>query len=499
MSFQSLEFLYFFLGFIAVYLALLKWRRIQNLWLLAASYFFYAFWDWHFLVVIVGMTGVNYLVGRALDWNENERLSASSIRRALLGIGLFSNFGTLIFFKYLDFFKGGLLRLFEATGLPVDAILVNVIAPIGISFYALQASSYLLDVFNRRIQAARNLLDLALFIAFFPQLLSGPIERAGRLLPQFQKPRRITAGMFSAGIYLVLSGFFKKMVVADNLAKIANLVFNNYQDYAGPDIAIGVLAFTGQLFADFSAYSDIARGLAYLLGIELMVNFRLPYFAASPGEFWQRWHISLSEWLRDYIFYPLRKALLRWKGQPDNWLALLLPPLGTMLVSGLWHGTGWNFLVWGLYHGILLVLYQVWIKEKPVGLVDPSESNRGGAININWIHARRILGTGIRILAMFFLVCFGWLIFRVQTWDQFWSMLTSFSLIPTPNSAALWADLVLFSLPLVGVQLLQQWRGDLLILARLPALPRVLLYAAALALIVVLGVRETSEFIYVQF
>jgi D-alanyl-lipoteichoic acid acyltransferase DltB (MBOAT superfamily) len=499
MPFQSLDFLYFFAVFYIAYLALHKWHRLQNIWLLLGSYFYYATWDWHFLIVILGLTGINYLVGRGIDREWGRNSSSVTIKRLLLAAGLFSNLGCLAYFKYMDFFNRGILRFFESSGIPVDNLLVNVIAPIGISFYILQICSYLIDIYNKRIPASSSLLDVALFIAFFPQVLSGPIERAARMLPQFKRTRHLTADQVSAGIYLLLSGFFKKMVVADNLALIANQVFDNYHNYSGLDIGIGVLAFTGQLYADFSAYSDIARGLARLMGFELIVNFRLPYFSASPAEFWQRWHISLSEWLRDYIFFPLRKALLRWKFPASQIIALFAPPLITMLVSGLWHGTGWNFIVWGLFHGCLLIVYQV--LPSRLSLQQGSSPNSMSALGLARLRSYifPLASTGVRILMMFLLTCFGWLIFRSQTLEQAATMLSNFSFTPSTQTLGLWADLMIYSLPVAVTQLLQQWRGDLLLLARLPAIPRLVLYATALALIVILGVRETNEFIYVQF
>lgn len=498
MPFNSLNFVLFFLIFYLFYLVLLKRYRLQNLWLLAGSYIFYAFWDWRLLLVLIGITTCSYLVGLGLGTNGSASSNKQLLHRSLLGIGLFFNLGTLVYFKYADFFNVGLLRLLDRFDLPLDTLLVEIILPVGLSFYALQASSYLLDVSARRIKPARNLLEFALFVAFFPQLLAGPIERAGRMLPQFQKPRTISPDSVSAGIYLLFSGYFKKLVVADNLGVITNNLFTNYPSYFGIDLLIAVLAFTVQLYADFSAYSDIARGLARLMGIELMVNFRLPYFSVSPAEFWTRWHISLSEWLRDYIFYPLRRTFLRWKGRAGKVVGLLIPPLVTMFVSGVWHGTGWNFILWGLYHGILLILFQLLVKERP-GIPIPNQGTHKSSLHQLWYWVRNRFGAISRILIMFLLVSFGWLLFRVESLDQLIYFLTHTSLAVSPESATLWANLVLFSLPMVVVQLLQQAHNDLLTLMRLPLGLRILIYASALALIVVLGVRQASEFIYVQF
>jgi D-alanyl-lipoteichoic acid acyltransferase DltB (MBOAT superfamily) len=499
MPFNSLNFLYFFLIFYALYLALQKNHRLQNIWLLSASYAFYAFWDWRFLFVLLAVTAVSYLTGLGLSSLGVRELAKPYLRRLLLGVGILFNLGTLIFFKYAEFFTGGLQRIFDRLNLPLDPLLVNIILPVGLSFYALQACSYLWDVAARRIQPARNVFEFALFIAFFPQLLAGPIERAGRMLPQFHQARRLTPATVSSGIYLLFSGFFKKLVIADNLGLIVTTVFDSYTSYQGLDLLIALLAFSLQLYADFSAYSDIARGLARLLGFELMVNFRLPYFSASPAEFWSRWHISLSEWLRDYIFFPMRRSFLRWKHPLAKLVGLLFPPLVTMLVSGLWHGTGWNFVIWGLYHGLLLILYQVLVKERPHGSGKHSQAGEIPAWRkaLSWFRPR--LDLAARILSMFTLTSFGWLIFRVESREQFFYFITHLSLQATAQSAITWANLVLYSLPLVVVQITQQARNDLLVLMRLPLVLRVLLYAVALTLIVILGARQASEFIYVQF
>ena len=499
MPFNSLDFAIFFLIFYLPYLALLKVHRLQNLWLLAASYVFYAFWDWRFLVVLLAMTAVTYLLGLAIGAQGALSSTKSRLRRLLLPAGLLFNLGVLVIFKYADFFSAGLLRFFNRLDLPFDTLLADIILPVGLSFYALQASSYLLDVSARRIPPSRDLLEFSLFVSFFPQLLAGPIERAGRMLPQFHAPRQLTPASVSAGIYLLFSGFFKKLVIADNLGLIIAPVFDNITAYSGIDLLLAVLAFTFQLYADFSAYSDIARGLARLLGFELMVNFRLPYFSTSPSDFWARWHISLSEWLRDYIFFPLRRLLLRWKGQAGKLAALLVPPILTMLVSGLWHGTGWNFLLWGFYHGLLLVLFQLLVKERPQLSSVQSPPGQGAGLGRLWSWIRPRFSTTVCVSITFLLVSFGWLIFRVESSDQFTYFLSHLSLQPSTGSALLWGNLVLFTLPLFVVQLVQQGSGDLLVLARLPFGLRTLLYAVTLALMVALGVRQAAEFIYVQF
>jgi D-alanyl-lipoteichoic acid acyltransferase DltB (MBOAT superfamily) len=345
--------------------------------------------------------------------------------------------------------------------------------------------SYTIDVYNRRQEPVRSLVEYALFLAFFPTLLAGPIDRARSLLPQIAAPRSLTAEKLRDGLHLILIGFFKKLVIADNLAlRIVNPVFDHYLDYTGLDLGLAGLAFAFQLYADFSGYTDIARGVALLLGFETTLNFNLPYFALNPTDFWQRWHISLSEWLRDYIFFPVRRAMLRWKGSPAL-LGLLLPPLVTMSLSGLWHGAQWTFVLWGVYHGLLIILYR-WLEKKPIHQ-DPWRS--GVAIPL----------VAMRIALMFFLTLLGWFFFRSESIQQIHYLLTHITPFPSAASPIFLGDLVFYAAPLWILDLINYIRKDQLALAQIPLPARLLLNGVLLAGIVLLNTSAATEFIYVQF
>ena len=291
-------------------------------------------------------------------------------------------------------------------GMSADYATLNIILPVGISFYTFQSMSYTIDIYRRQLTPAKTFLDFALFVAFFPQLVAGPIERARNLLPQIERPRQINWAMVDAGLFLILWGFFKKVVIADNVGVYSDQVFDGYEGLHGIDVLVGVLAFTLQIYCDFSGYSDIARGLCKLMGFELMVNFKLPWFARNPSDFWARWHISLSTWLRDYLYIPLGGN--RGGGAVATCRNLMI----TMLLGGLWHGASWNFLIWGLYHGLILVLYRLF--ETPLQVFSPPAGT--------WSNR---LSTIFSIALMFSLGLVGWVIFRAESAEQIVSMLHS--------------------------------------------------------------------------
>ncbi len=479
MAFRSLEFLYFFALFYALYLLLQKYRRGQNLLLLAACYVFYGWGGWRMVLLIGGLTLLDYLVGLGLGQGKDDK--AARLRRGLLLlISLGANLGALGVFKYFDFFAGNMVKVLGRLGLDAAAPALDLALPLGISFFTLKSMSYVIDVYQRRSQPTRSLLDYAIYVAFFPALPAGPVDRAHVLLPQIAQPRRPSASQAAAGVYLLIWGFFKKLVVADNLAGVVNPIFADPAQYAGADYALGVLAFGVQIYADFSAYSDIARGLAKLLGFELTVNFRLPFFALNPTDFWQRWHISFSEWLRDYIFFPARRSLVKAKFLPE-----LLPPMLTMLASGLWHGAGWPFVLWGGYHGLLMVLYRRF-EKRPIHQ-DPWNSGQAYPLVM------------LRMLLMFGLVTFGWLFFRAESLDQIWYMLSHFSLADSASSLPNATDLLFYSAPLILMDVAQYASGNLLLPTRLPAPLRALFYALLLAAIILLTPSDVTEFIYAQF
>ena len=300
MSFNSLSFVIFIVAFYALYLLVRRHHEWQNRLLLVGSYVFYAGWDYRFTSLLLLSTVTDYTIGRSLGASS----SAVTRKRLLLG-SVVINLTVLGFFKYFNFFADSLVTTLGFAGIEPNLFTLNVILPVGISFYTFQTLAYSFDVYRKRIEPERNFIDYGIYVAFFPQLVAGPIERAGRLLPQIKMPRSITSDQINTGIFLIVWGLFKKVVIADQLAITADRVFSGEIEGGAPVVIAGALAFAFQIYCDFSGYTDIARGISKLLGFELTLNFRLPYFAKNPSDFWKRWHISLSTWIRDYLYIPL--------------------------------------------------------------------------------------------------------------------------------------------------------------------------------------------------
>jgi len=469
--FNSLEFAAFFAIFYVAYLLLFRWRRLQNVLLLVASYVFYGWWDWRFLSLIAISTLVDYAVGRGLASSEDP-----VYRKRLVTTSIVVNLGILGFFKYFNFFVASFTDAMASLGWQVDALTLNIILPVGISFYTFQTLSYSVDVYRKKMPAADSLLDFGVFVAFFPQLVAGPIERAARFLPQVQQPRRLSAGQWEAGLYLLVWGLFKKVVLADNAAQIANTVFNDHTSYEGLDLLVGALAFTLQIYGDFSGYSDIARGLAKWLGFDLMLNFRLPYFARDPSDFWERWHISLSSWLRDYLYISLGGnrggTILTWRN-----LAL------TMLLGGLWHGARWNFVIWGAFHGAILIAYRI---LRPNRSTDPPGVAGWAKAGLEW-----------SVMSVFTVM--GWIIFRAETAEQIGYFFTHMGPSTSSQTGELFLQLVFLWIPLWLVQIWQHRTRDLLCFTKAPAPVGAAFLLLCVASSVLFGVREDIEFIYFQF
>lgn len=409
MIFHSFDYLIFFVCIFAVYWMLkLKW---QNLFLLGASYFFYGYIHPWFLILLTGTALIDYCTSNAMERDPEHK------KRYLL-ITLFANFGVLCTYKYLDFFTGGhALEVLHWLGFksmtPAD---VQKLLPVGLSFYTFQSVSYVMDVYRGEIKPQRHLPTFLLFVSFFPQLVAGPIQRGAFLTSQLVKERVFDIRIARGAIVLILWGYFKKLTIADNAAMIANKVFS-LEDPSFPVLWAGVFAFAIQIFADFSAYTDIARGSARLLGIDIARNFEHPYFAASPTEFWRRWHISLSTWFRDYVYIPLGGSR---KGTRRTMINIML----TFLLSGLWHGASWNFIFWGGYHGLLLVLWHFW--DRAPAPLRPSSLWR-------WP----------QILLTFVLVNIGWLMFRETNLSM---LIHYFSINPISASRGDWqAGVYLFT------------------------------------------------------
>jgi D-alanyl-lipoteichoic acid acyltransferase DltB (MBOAT superfamily) len=470
MIFNSLVFWVFFAAVYGLYRALP--HRGQNVLLLVSSYFFYGWWDWRFLSLIFISTVVDYWAGLAMERaGENERR-----RRIALWVSVATNLGILGFFKYFNFFADSLAGLLQVVGVDTPVRHLNIILPVGISFYTFQTMSYTLDIYRRQLKPTRNFLDFAAFVSFFPQLVAGPIERAAKLLPQIEQPRTIRRGDMESGAWLVVWGLFKKCVVADNLAVLVDGVFGA-ETATGAAALLALYAFAFQIYCDFSGYSDIARGLARWMGIELMLNFNNPYFAVNPKEFWARWHISLSSWLRDYLYISLG-GNRRGRGRRYANLAL------TMLLGGLWHGAAWTFVVWGAFHGLLLVVYHAWASRF---------APKGGADSGRGVWLRRIL--------LFHLVCLGWLFFRAESLGQAGALLQQIFTAFEWNGQAvnMLAALIVLCLPLWLVQGLQVRTGRLDAPMELSLVPRAALLAVMILMFLALGHTGGGAFIYFQF
>ncbi len=470
MLFNSYIFWVFFAIVIVLYRLLP--HRGQNRMLLAAGCVFYGWWDWRFLILLFCTTLVDYLVALGI-----EASSSPARRKACLIVSICANLGLLGFFKYYGFFSHELVNALAGVGVHLSLPVLQVVLPVGLSFYTFQEMAYTIDVYRGECKPARNFLDFALYVSFFPQLVAGPIERPTRLLPQVLAPRRVTAEDYADGLYLVLTGLFRKLVIADNMATIANTIFSTpTAQLTGSECLVGVYAFALQIYGDFSGYTAIAQGIARWLGFRLRDNFRMPYLAISPSDFWQRWHISLSSWLRDYLYIPLGGSRgTRWR----TYRNLML----TMTLGGLWHGANWTFLAWGIYHGLLLCIWR------------PFEHRRDAAPG-PWSPGR-----WIRMILMFHLVCFGWLLFRAQSMAQVFAMtrLICTDLRPTHFSIFALQLMAFLAAPFLIYEYWVDRKGDLLALGKAHWLPRGLVYSYLVLSIQIFLSETAHEFIYLQF
>lgn len=473
MVFNSLHFVAFFLVVYALYRALP--HRAQNVMLLAASYYFYAAWDWRFLSLLIGSTVIDYTCARAIA-----RTEAPRARRAWLLLSLAYNLGMLGFFKYFNFFAQSLQDLASVAGWDLSVATLRVILPIGISFYTFMTISYVVDVYRRDYEPTDNLLDFALFVAYFPHLVAGPILRAAKLIPQLQAPRVMRWPQIREGLWLIAWGFFQKVFVADNLGRVSEAVFSPTATPTGPEVLLGLYAFAFQIFGDFAGYSNIARGTSKLMGIELSINFLYPYFVTSPREFWRNWHISLSEWLRDYLYIPLG-------GNRGGEWRIRRNLMLTMVLGGLWHGAAWTFVLWGFYQGAVLIVGR-WIENT--------------ARRLGWRAGRGFAVSHVAlVLFMFHVTCYGWLIFRAHSMGQIGSLtaalLTDWRL--GAHAASYAGSLVAFALPLLVIHGLEARKGSLLAVLETPPALRYTLYAAVFYLTLLFGDFGGSQFIYFQF
>jgi alginate O-acetyltransferase complex protein AlgI len=475
--FHSLDFIGFFIAFTAAYWLLP--HRGQNLLLLVGSYAFYGYVHPWFLTLIATSTIIDYAAARGMEAFPNRR-------RRFLTLSVVTNFGMLGFFKYFNFFVDNVHTVLASAGLEVGLPVLRVVLPVGISFYTFQAMSYTIDVYRGELRARRSLVDIAVFVSFFPHLVAGPIQRASFLLPQVEADRRFDVAAARSGFVLICWGFLKKLVIADNVGVIANKVFA-LGDPSFWLLWAGVFAFAMQIYADFSAYTDIARGTSRWLGFELTENFDHPYLARSPGDFWRRWNISLSIWFRDYVYIPLGGS----RAGGGTWARNVLL---TFLLSGLWHGASWNYVLWGLYHGLLLVVTRA-----------GRASRHGRSGRSGWLTVPQIAG-------MFVLTNIGWLLFRET---ELSAIVRDLTLSPWGGSAvdrqaALYLFLLalLYSLPLwVQSIWIELHRGPAGERRPSPVLqrpwPQLVVQGAACGLafaaILVFRSRTSLDFIYFQF
>lgn len=488
MLFNSFEFLVFLPVVFLLYWFVFRPRRWQNLLIVVASYVFYGWWDWRFLLLIALTSLCSFVSGLLIErYGENRRT-----QRTVSAANIVLNLGILGVFKYYNFFVENLDALFGMLGYHLDWVTVNVILPVGISFYTFQALSYTIDVYRGSIRATHDMVEFFAYISFFPQLVAGPIERATNLLPQFQRKRQFDYAKAVDGCRQMLWGFFKKLVVADNCATAVNQIWANYTDETGLVLLMGGVLFTFQIYCDFSGYSDIAIGCARLFGINLMRNFNFPYFSRSIPEFWRRWHISLTTWFRDYIYFPLGGS------RCDKW-KIIRNVYIVWAVSGLWHGAAWTFVCWGLFHATLLAIYNIFginTKYKSVvadGRLLPS------------------IKEAAQMILTFCLAVIGWIIFRAESMGQAVDYLVSMcdvSLFDISGSLPQLKGLDLTkSVPAICLILLAEWlqrgkqhalqfSGDNFLARHIVI--RYAFYIIFMMIIIVFAGTQ-SEFIYFQF
>ena len=480
MLFNSIEFLLYLPIVFLLYWFVFHRRRWQNLFIVIASYVFYGWWDWRFLFLIALTSICSYWSGLLLEhYNDRQRkrliVSASNI---------VLNLGILGLFKYFNFFVENLDAVLRACGWHLDWVTINVLLPVGISFYTFQALSYTIDVYQRKLPATHDPVEFFAYISFFPQLVAGPIERATHLLPQFQNQRHFDYAQAVDGMRQMLWGFLKKLVVADNCAAVVNEYWWQYSDLPGLMLILLGILFTFQIYCDFSGYSDIAIGCSRLFGINLMRNFSSPYFSRSIPEFWRKWHISLTTWFRDYIYFPLGGSRCeKWKVIRNVYIV--------WGISGLWHGANWTFVCWGLYHGTLLVIHNL------LGVNTKYKSEVACGHNLPSLKEL------FQIAITFFLVVFGWILFRAESLTQLAAYLTAMINNDFYNPSLILGRLPLF---LGGIVLLVEWfqrdkMHALQFSSRKPFNSRVVRWLVYYSVIFVIAkyTGASQNFIYFQF
>lgn len=482
MLFNSLSFAIFLpVVFLLYWFVAKKSLKLQNILLLIASYFFYACWDWRFLFLLVFSTLLDYYTGIKMSDTKNQ-----NIKKFWFWFSISVNLGFLGVFKYYNFFAASFADAVSNFGLTISPWTLKVILPVGISFYTFHGLSYVIDIYKGRIKAEKNFVDYSVFVSFFPLLVAGPIERATHLLPQIKKERNFDYLKAVDGLKQILWGLFKKVVIADQCAEYANIIFNGSTDYSGSTLLLGAIFFTFQIYGDFSGYSDIAIGTARLFGIDLLRNFAFPYFSRDIAEFWRRWHISLSTWFRDYLYIPLGGS----KG--GNWMKVRNTFI-IFLVSGFWHGANWTFIIWGFLNALYIM---------------PSIIFNTNRTNLDIVAQGKYFPTVKELLSMlltFSLTVFAWIFFRAENLTHAWGIISkifSKSLFLHPNFHK--DDVVKPLMMILIVFMLIEWLGreEQYAIARLGVkLPRAVrwgLYYLIVIAIFWFGDNE-QQFIYFQF
>lgn len=479
MFFNSFEYAIFLpIIFIIYWFILNKNLKLQNLFLLISSYFFYSCWDWKFLFLLAFSTILDYISGLKI-YNSNTQIN----KKIWLIISVSINLGFLGFFKYYNFFIESFADLIQKLGFTAHYSTLNIILPVGISFYTFHGLSYVFDIYNKKIKPSHNWIEYALFVSFFPLLVAGPIERATHLLPQIEKPRKFNYELAVSGLKQILWGLFKKIVIADNCAKAVNLIFNSYESQSGGTLFLGAILFSFQIYGDFSGYSDIALGSGKLLGIKLIKNFNYPYFSRSIAEFWRRWHISLSSWFKDYLYIPLG-------GSKGGTIKRIRNTFIIFLVSGFWHGANWTFILWGGLNALFIL---------------PSIIFKTNRNNMDIVAKGKILPNFkefFQIVYTFLLASFAWIFFRSESLSQAFSYINKmFNSIHLP-------DLSIFNLslfPLLLLLILVEWKGREnnyaieKLFYKSKTCIRWSFYYILIILMLVFGQKNSQEFIYFQF
>ena len=483
MLFNSIDFAIFLpIVFLLYWFIANKNLKLQNLLIVVASYTFYGWWDWRFLSLILFSTIIDYSIGRRLLNEEN-----ISKRKVLLWISILVNLGFLGFFKYYNFFLDNFVTAFSFFGTPINAQGLNIILPVGISFYTFQTLSYTIDVYKRKLEPTKDLIAFSAFVSFFPQLVAGPIERATNLLPQFYKKRTFEYDKAVDGLRQILWGLFKKIVIADNSAQIANEIFNNSADYSGSTLVLGALFFTFQIYGDFSGYSDIAIGTSRLFGFDLKQNFAFPYFSRDIAEFWRRWHISLSTWFRDYLYIPLGGS------RGGVWMKIR-NTFVIFIVSGFWHGANWTFIVWGALNAVYFL---------PLLLLKKNRTNTNTVAQEKFLPSiKEFFQIGIT----FSLTILAWVFFRAESIEHalsylatiFSKSLLSFPRFPLMNLAFTTVIMIAIFIVIEWIGRSKQYAIENTVNIKHSYL-RYSLYVAIVIAIMIMGNFNENQFIYFQF